>query len=169
MNNLKKRCLTLLLSLAMIVTYMPTSLIAYAEAEGETDQVQVEQQVDAEEPAAEVTSEDAAPEEVKTEDVKSEEAASEEKAKDAASPEKESSEEAGKPSDDGKGDEKAEAEKSGSKAEDKDPLVFYKDLDTVAVKVTVPADAFSEKVELVVKQLDKTNNEDKEFKIVIDN
>ena len=99
MNNLKKRCLTLLLSLAMIVTYMPTSLIAYAEAEGETDQVQVEQQVDAEEPAAEVTSEDAAPEEVKTEDVKSEEAASDEKTEDAALPEKESSEEAGKPTD----------------------------------------------------------------------
>ena len=65
MNNLKKRCLTLLLSLAMIVTYMPTSLIAYAEAEGETDQVQVEQQVDAEEPAAEVASEEAAQEEAK--------------------------------------------------------------------------------------------------------
>ena len=30
----------------MIVTYMPTSMIAYAEADGETDPVQVEHQVE---------------------------------------------------------------------------------------------------------------------------
>ena len=182
MNNLKKRCLTLLLSLAMIVTYMPTSLIAYAEAEDETDPVQVEQQVDAEEPAAEVTSNDAAPEEAQAkEDVKSKEAAPEEKSEDvaapeektedavskektedAASPEKESPEDVDKPADDGKGDEQAEAEKSDEKAEDKEPLVFTKDLEKVAVKVTAPVDTFSEDVELVVKQLDKTDKEDKE-------
>lgn len=35
MNNLKKRCLTLLLSLAMIITYMPLSMITAYAAEGD--------------------------------------------------------------------------------------------------------------------------------------
>ena len=125
MNNLKKRCLTLLLSLAMIVTYMPTSMIAYAEADGETDPVQVEHQVEPEEPDAGVTSNDAVSEEtqveddVKSEDAvsednaedsKSEEAVSEEKGKDEASPEEESSEGTAKSAgEESKVDAKAEA------------------------------------------------------------
>ena len=62
MNNLKKRCLTLLLSLAMIVTYMPTSMIAYA-VDGDNDPAQAEQQIDADAPAEEAVSEDASSEE----------------------------------------------------------------------------------------------------------
>ena len=140
MNNLKKRCLTLLLSLAMIVTYMPTSLIAYAEAEGETDQVQVEQQVDADEPAEEVASEETAPEEVKTEDVKSEEAASEEKAKDAAPSKENSSEDTAKPA-----DEKTK-EDADAKAEESEKEFAGGDLEAKSThyKVSISYDADAE-------------------------
>ena len=152
LNNLKRRALTLLLSLAMIITYMPTSMIAYA-VDGDEDQVQVEQQVEAEKPAEDVEAPKAEqPEEKTSDEVKSEEAKSEEVAPPA---EKKASEEVAKPADE---EVKAEAK---AEAEDKEPLIFKKDLETVAVKVTAPADAFSEKVELVVKQLDKTNKEDK--------
>ena len=152
LNNLKRRALTLLLSLAMIITYMPTSMIAYA-VDGEEDQVQVEQQVEAEKPAEDVEAPKAEqPGEKASEEVKSEETKSEET---AAPAEEKASEDLAKPADK---EVKAEAK---AEAEDKDPLVFDKDLETVAVKVTAPADAFSEKVELVVKQLDKANKEDK--------
>ena len=66
LNNLKRRALTLLLSLAMIITYMPTGMIAYA-VDGDEDQVQVEQQVDADKPAEEAGSKEAAQEEVQAE------------------------------------------------------------------------------------------------------
>ena len=49
--NLVKKTLTILLCAAMVITYMPTNLLAYAEAG--PDQVQVEQQADVEEPAEE--------------------------------------------------------------------------------------------------------------------
>ncbi|MBQ6500214.1 MAG: Cna B-type domain-containing protein, partial [Mogibacterium sp.] len=169
LNNLKRRALTLLLSLAMIITYMPTSMIAYA-VDGD-DQVQVEKQVEAEAPAKEEATpkaeaaEEAAPkaepaEEAAPAEVKSEEAKSEE----AAAPEEKSSEDAAKPAgEEPKADAKAEAEKEDSKAEDKKPVEYTEELDTVAVKVTAPGDAFSEKVSLVVKQLDKVKDK-KEFK-----
>jgi len=57
LNNLKRRALTLLLSLAMIITYMPTSMIAYA-VDGDDDQAQVEQQVETASPADEATPEE---------------------------------------------------------------------------------------------------------------
>ena len=99
MNNLKKRCLTLLLSLAMIVTYMPTSMIAYA-VDG-ADQAPAEQQVGAEASSEEATSE----EETKPE----EEATAEEETK----PEEEAkSEEETKPEDEAKSEEAAPAEEA---------------------------------------------------------
>ena len=93
MNNLKKRCLTLLLSLAMIVTYMPVGMIAYAEDDPAASQN--EQLVDAGNPVEEVTPKDTVQEEPKTEDVQSEDVTSEE----TATPEGGSSEEALTPAD----------------------------------------------------------------------
>ncbi|MBQ6439197.1 MAG: VWA domain-containing protein, partial [Mogibacterium sp.] len=96
MNNLKKRCLTLLLSLAMIVTYMPTSMIAYAvDANG---QAEIEQQVDAEAPATEAPAEETVTEEAAPEEAVSEEAAAPEEAPvEEAAPEEAATEEEAAP------------------------------------------------------------------------
>ena len=84
MNNLKKRCLTLLLSLAMIVTYMPVGMIAYAEDDPAAPQN--EQLVDAGNPVEEVTSDDTGSKDTVTEEVKSDDVKSNEAAKPAEKP-----------------------------------------------------------------------------------
>ena len=118
LNNLKRRALTLLLSLAMIITYMPTSMIAYA-VDGDEDQVQVEQQVEAEKPAEDVEAPKAEqPEEKASDEVKSEEAKSEE----AAAPKEKTSEETAKPADVGSG-EAAKAEAEARELEDLENVV----------------------------------------------
>ena len=155
LNNLKRRALTLLLSLAMIITYMPTSMIAYA-VDGDEDQTQVEQQVDADKPA-----EEAASEEVKSEDVKTEEAASEEKTEDVTSPEDKASEEAAKPADEeSKEDAKAEAEDEAkdefSKGELKAENGRYKAIVSYGADAEIPDGA-----KLVLTEFGET---DKEFK-----
>ncbi len=175
-DNFKRKAMALLLSLAMIITYMPASMIAYAE--GVDDQVQVEQQAEAEAPAEDVEAPKAEqpeekapaedveapkaeqPEEKASEEVKSEEAKPDEaKSEEAAPAEKKASkasEDAAKPA-----DEEAK-EDAKAKVEDKEPIVYTEDLETVAVKVTAPADAFSENVKLVVKPLEKNSDEFKE-------
>jgi len=109
-DNLKRKAMALLLSLAMIVTYMPASMIAYAV--DDEDQVQTEQQVEAEEVASEdapsedeAPPEEVAPEEDVTEDVAPEEAASE----DVAPAEEETPEETAEPADE---ETEAEAEEA---------------------------------------------------------
>ena len=94
-DNFKRKAMALLLSLAMIITYMPASMIAYA-VDGD-DQVQVEQQVDAEAPAEEVTAEEPASEETVAPEEKA--APEEAPAEEVASPEEKSSEETAKPAD----------------------------------------------------------------------
>ena len=87
MNNLKKRCLTLLLSLAMIVTYMPTSMIAYA-VDG-ADQAPAEQQVGAEASSEEATSEEAVVDETAVETEEAEEASEDVSSEETVTPEAE--------------------------------------------------------------------------------
>ena len=158
-HKYKKRFLALLLSIAMIITYMPMSVIAYTGESG--DAVVEEVAADKAEPAAEEAApakkaEDPAPVE------KAEEPAAEKApAEDAAPVEEKASEEKAESAD---GDAKAEekAEEPADTAEEDEAAVFGGEysakLDEVSVKVTTKKDAFKEKVELVVKLLDEKND-----------
>ena len=131
-KTLGKRLLVAMLSVMMTVTFIPTSLFAYA-AEPEVAPDDVQNDVQTEVVQDDVQQEDVQ-EEVKTEEPQTE----------ATKPAKQ---EATKAKDESKSD-KADA----------DNPEYTKDLDEVFVRVTTDEDAFAEKVKLVVEPLEEESD-----------
>ena len=131
-KTLAKRLLVAMLSVMMTVTFIPTSLFAYAaEPEVAPDDVQNEVQT-------EVVQDDVQQEDVQ-EEVKTEEPQTE-----ATKPAKQEAT-------------KAKDESKSDKADAADPE-YTKDLDEVFVRVTTDEDAFAEKVKLVVEPLEEESD-----------
>ena len=151
-----KSILAFLLSLALVVTYMPTSLIAYALDDPE---VTTEESTSAETPAPVVTVEEDTPSDEDTPaPVQPEDPVAGENSG-------ENGGDTGTDIGEGSGevqDEVVPEEEELTEPEKKPTVEYTEELTEVIVKVTVEEGAFDKDVSLVVKPLDKDNAEDKQ-------